>query len=155
MRNLVILLASMFGIGYIPVAPATAASAVMAALLYFLGQPSPAALAFGLPVLFLAGVVLSGRAESIWGHDAGKIVFDEIVGFLVTVALVRLDVFGGPGGGLLLAFFLFRFFDIVKPFPAGRSQGLPAGWGVMADDVIAGVYANLTLRLLAGLLAVR
>ena len=152
MQTLVIALASMCGIGYIPIAPATAASAVMALLLYLLGAPSPVVSAVCVPLLFLAGVAISSRAESIWGHDAGRIVFDEIVGFLVTVALVPLDAFGGMGGGLILAFFLFRFYDIVKPFPADRSQKLPRGWGVMTDDVIAGVYSNLTLRLLALLL---
>ncbi len=147
MREIVRLTTSMLGVGYFPVAPATAASAVMALLIFLIGLPSTVDYLVILPVLFFAGVYLSGVAEREWGKDSGKIVIDEIVGFLVSIAFIRFDGNVGLGGGLLLAFFLFRFYDIVKPFPANWGQSLSGGWGVMIDDVFAGIYANLTLRL--------
>jgi phosphatidylglycerophosphatase A len=123
MQRLVRLSASMLGVGYLPVAPATAASAVTLLLIYLIS---------------LAGLSLV---------PSTKIVIDEVVGIFVSIAFVPVDRIGGMGGGLVLAFFLFRFYDIVKPFPAGWSQRLSGGWGVMTDDVLAGVYTNVTLRL--------
>lgn len=93
-------------------------------------------------VFFFSGVRAATSAESVWGHDAHRIVIDEIVGAWVALLslprTVRIAVLG---------FFIFRFFDIVKPFPAHRSQRLPAGWGVMMDDLIAGIYTNVVLHL--------
>jgi len=93
-------------------------------------------------VLFFIGVRAATSAESLWGHDAGRIVIDEIVGMWAALLFlprtVRIAVLG---------FFIFRFLDIVKPFPAHRSQRLPAGWGVMVDDLIAGIYTNVVLHL--------
>ncbi len=146
MRAIVLPVASMLGIGYVPIAPATAASAVMALLLYLSGVPSYTTLVIVLPVLFLLGVFVSNRAEKEWGSDSGKIVIDECAGFFVTIAFIPSFYAGDIAGSLVLAFFLFRFFDIVKPFPVGRSQALPGGWGVMTDDLLAGVYANITIR---------
>ncbi len=139
------LITSMLGVGYFPIAPATAASALLAILVYFLGEPSAMVYQVGLPVLFLIGTYLSGVAEREWGKDARKIVIDEVLGFFVAIAFLST---GGDAGGLALAFFLFRFYDIVKPFPVGMSQRLPGGWGIMTDDLLAGIYANLTFRLL-------
>ena len=68
---------------------------------------------------------------------------DEVAGMLVTLMAVPVGV-----GGAVLAFALFRVFDILKPFPARHAERLPGGWGVMADDVIAGIYAQLVLRAL-------
>ena len=142
----------MLGVGYFPVAPATAASAVMALLIYLIGRPSTEGYMVILPSLYLSGVYLSGLAEREWGRDSGKIVIDEVLGFLIAVAFISFDDIGGGGSGLILAFFLFRFYDIVKPFPANWSQSLAGGGGVMTYDLIAGVYANLTLRVLTWLL---
>ncbi len=139
------LITSMLGVGYFPIAPATAASALLAILVYFLGEPSPMEYIIGLPALFLLGTYLSGVAEREWGRDSGKIVIDEVLGYFVAIAFLST---GDNSGGLVLAFFLFRFYDIVKPFPVGLSQRLPRGWGVMTDDLLAGFYANVTFRIL-------
>lgn len=82
--------------------------------------------------------------EKDWGHDSGRIVWDEVVGMMITVAAL-------PKEWLiyLVAFIVFRFFDILKPFPVNKSQNLPHGWGVMVDDVLAGIYANIVLQILA------
>ncbi len=97
-------------------------------------------------------VLVSGRAERWYGHDAKAIVIDEVAGMLVTfLAVVPAS---GPGGWALAlgaGFVLFRILDVVKPFPAGRAQDLPGGRGVVSDDLIAGLYANLLLRVVLAL----
>jgi phosphatidylglycerophosphatase A len=94
-----------------------------------------------LGVAFGVGVLASGRAEREFGHDAGPIVFDEVVGQWISLA-------GLPPTPLTLGagFLLFRIFDVLKPFPAGRSQSLPGGLGIMTDDLFAGLWAQLVLR---------
>jgi phosphatidylglycerophosphatase A len=94
-----------------------------------------------------AAIPVSTRAEHAYGHDAKAIVIDEVAGMLVTV-LWLLPAASAPARwlGLAAGFVLFRAFDVLKPFPAGRAQHLPGGFGVVLDDVIAGVYANLVLR---------
>jgi len=92
----------------------------------------------------LVGVWASGRAEEAWGRDAHRIVIDEVVGMWVAVAfLPKTSLTAG------LAFLIFRLMDIVKPFPAGLCQRLPGGWGVMADDIVAGAYAGLVTWLIS------
>jgi phosphatidylglycerophosphatase A len=137
----------MLGIGYIPIAPATVASAVLALLFYFLGVPSYTAFVIILPLLFFLGVYISNLAEEEWGSDSGRIVIDECAGFLVSIAFISSFYGENVAGNLILAFFLFRFFDIVKPFPIDRSQSLPGGWGVMTDDLLAGIYTNIMIRI--------
>src|SRR5262249_11912886 len=91
-----------------------------------------------------AGCWAGTIAEDHFGRaDPGQVVVDEVLGMLVTLFL-------NPVGwlGAILGFFIFRAADIVKPFPADRMERLPGGIGVMADDAIAAVYANLVLRLL-------
>lgn len=97
-----------------------------------------------LGVLLVAsaiGVYSAGRAAPEWGDDPGQVVIDEGVGFLFAVALLP------PSAGTVIAgFFVFRAFDIVKPPPARRLEALPGGWGIVADDVIAGLYSNAVIR---------
>jgi phosphatidylglycerophosphatase A len=150
-----ILIASGLGTGYSPVAPGTAGSAlgVGLAALYawaggfvrFEGLIFPALIL----ILFVVGVWASGRAEVIYGQkDCGKIVIDEVVGMLITLYLLPATWLY-----LTLGFFMFRLFDIVKPFPARRiDQRLGGGLGVMLDDVVAGIYANLCLQALGAVL---
>ena len=95
--------------------------------------------------LFFLGVWAAGRVEKTDGHDASIINVDEIVGMWLALSLIRQ---GTPWHGWVGAFALFRLFDILKPFPLGRAQTLPGGWGVMMDDVGAGIYAALSIRVL-------
>jgi phosphatidylglycerophosphatase A len=91
--------------------------------------------------LFFTGVPLATDLERVWGKDPGRVTIDEIVGTLITFFLNPVTVWG-----LGLGFLLWRFFDIVKlPF-IHRSQALPGGWGIMIDDVLAGICANCVLR---------
>tara|TARA_B100001123_G_C15318206_1_gene1026955 strand:- start:67 stop:504 length:438 start_codon:yes stop_codon:yes gene_type:complete len=131
--------------GFVPVAPGTVGSFAGLALVWLLrangwGWLEPALLAVVLSV----GVLASRVTETAYQRrDPGVIVIDEVAGMLVTLMAVPVGV-----GGAVLAFALFRVFDILKPFPARHAERLPGGWGVMADDVIAGIYAQLVLRAL-------
>jgi len=131
-----------------PFAPATFASFAFLPLVWFfvdLGIWWQAALTLAVAAL---GVPVCTRAERHYGHDAGAITLDEIAGMMVTFLFVP----AGDGMDrvflLLAGFFLFRVFDVVKPPPAGAAQRLEGGAGVMTDDLWAGAYANLVLRLL-------
>jgi phosphatidylglycerophosphatase A len=131
-----------------PVAPATAASFFMIPFVYlfWLGPALLQALIV-IAVIWFA-VLVSTRAETVYGHDAKAIVIDEVAGMLVTFLFV--PVVAEPRGRLLIllaGFVLFRIFDVLKPFPAGRAQRWPRGQGVVFDDVFAGVYANVFLRI--------
>jgi phosphatidylglycerophosphatase A len=89
------------------------------------------------------GVPVSTRAEKWFGHDGSPIVIDEALGMLITLFMLPKSI-----AIYAVGFLLFRVFDIVKPFPAGRAQALPGGWGVMMDDVLAAIYAHICLRIL-------
>jgi len=93
-------------------------------------------------VLFVFGIwICEVTARELGVPDHPAIVWDEIVGFQVTMFMAP------PGWGyLLLGFGLFRLFDIVKPYPIRRLEKLPGGWGIMADDVLAGIYAMVILQ---------
>jgi phosphatidylglycerophosphatase A len=97
-------------------------------------------------LIFVAiAIWIAGRAEILFeDRDARPIVIDEMVGFLITLLWLPLNFLT-----LCLGFVLFRLFDIVKPPPIGTvEKRLPSGWGVVLDDVLAGIFANVTLRLL-------
>lgn len=131
--------------GYFPVAPGTAGS-VAGLLVFGLIRWSDSPLAELLTILAATtlGVWSSTIAERHFHTvDPAPIVIDEVAGMLITLAFLPV---GWPGA--LVGFLLFRLFDIVKPFPAGTLERLPRGWGVMADDVVAGLYAHVALRAL-------
>jgi phosphatidylglycerophosphatase A len=109
--------------------------------------PTPwvsALVAAAAAVIFIVGVRGATAAELYFGRkDPGAVVVDEVVGqMIVLVALPR------PGvKGLLVAYLLFRAFDVIKPFPARRLEHLPGGWGIMLDDVAAGLWSLAALAL--------
>ena len=136
MRSLLRRLATMGPVGYAPVAPATAGSAVVAAIGWFVPVP-PLAVTLALIVVGTAlAVWIAGEAEKDLGHDAKPIVVDEVVGQSLALLFV-------PHSALAfaVAFVLFRIFDVWKPLGAREIQRLPGGLGVVADDVIAGLTA--------------
>jgi phosphatidylglycerophosphatase A len=93
--------------------------------------------------IFIAGTWSAGKVESEWGHDSNRVVVDEVLGMCITLLFVPLN-FITIASGLVL----FRFFDILKPLFIRKAEQLPKGWGVMFDDLLAGIYANLVLHLL-------
>lgn len=149
MTRLALWISTCAGAGYFPVAPGTAGSAVgllaLAALRTWGGAwwSEPAAIG----AVFVAGAWSAGRAEVHFGRtDPGQVVVDEVLGMLVTLALIPVGL-----SGALTGFVLFRVFDVIKPWPASRLEEVPGGLGVMGDDLAAGIYANVALRLVAWL----
>ncbi|HEX2608764.1 MAG TPA: phosphatidylglycerophosphatase A [Flavisolibacter sp.] len=145
MMELAKLTATFLGIGYIQKGAGTiAALMVCIAWYYFPVLGSNTGLSLSLIAFqLIVGVWSASRVEAIWGEDSNKVVIDETLGMSLTLFLIPINFWN-----LLWAFLLFRFFDILKPLFIRKAENLPSGWGVMADDVLAGVYANLIMQLL-------
>jgi phosphatidylglycerophosphatase A len=147
-REVVMFLAQGAYSGRAPVAPGTAGTAV--GVLVYLGvrRLSPEAYVLLCFLIVLIGMWIADRAEGLLGKkDHPSIVIDEIAGYLVAMFMV-------PHGWsfVIIGFLLFRIFDIIKPYPLKRLQNLHGGIGVMVDDIGAGIYANVVLRIVSGLL---
>ena len=152
MDRLARVIATFFGSGFFPIAPATFASAIVAGILYLLGSGNGSVSGFagrGHPLyegliivaLFPISVWSAHIAERSLGHDASPIVIDEVLGQMITLWFVPRSwpwVLGG--------FLLFRLFDIWKPLWANDAQKLPGGFGIVADDVLAGIYGAVVLQ---------
>ena len=138
-----------FGAGLSPVAPGTAGTLVAVPLYLFLAQLGLAAYLACVVILVVAGLWICGRsAEALGVHDHSGIVWDEMVGFLVTMV-------GAPVGWLWIAvgFVLFRFFDVLKPWPIRTvDRRVRGGTGIVMDDVLAGLYSLMILQVLATVL---
>jgi phosphatidylglycerophosphatase A len=133
--------ATVCGVGYTPVAPGTFGSAA-GLLLWWLLPSSPPVQAGAIVALFAVGSWSGSVAERHFGRtDPGQVVIDEVMGMIITLFLNPVGWMGALG-----AFLLFRIADIIKPFPANRLERLHGGVGVMADDAMAAIYANLVLR---------
>jgi len=141
--RLKVLLATGFGIGHAPVAPGTVGSVPGALLSLGLATAGGAwASLAGFAVVTAIGFWVSGHAALRFGaRDPRPIVVDEIAGQMLSLLLVPPTT-----ATIVLGFFLFRIFDVWKPYPARRLESLPGAWGIMADDLAAGVYANLALQ---------
>lgn len=138
------LVATGLGSGYSPIAPGTAGSLVGLALFWplrDLGLPVQLA---ALALLFVVGVKSStSLAAGVGRKDPGLVVVDEVAGMWTTLLLLPFT----PAVAAL-AFVAFRVMDVVKPYPARPLEALPGGWGIMCDDLMAGVYANLLVQVL-------
>lgn len=146
MKAMIVIFATGLGLGYTPKLPGTAGSLLGMLLVYVLAPLSwPLYLSVLIPLIIFASWV-SGQAEIIFQEkDSPKIVIDEIVGMLVTFIVVPLT---WPTA--IIGFVLFRLFDIVKPPPIHQLQKIKGGWGVVLDDVVAGVFANVILQVIVG-----
>ena len=146
MTRLAVFIATVGYCGYFPFAPGTVGSAaglLFYALVWWTGSP---VLEVGMILgLFAVGVWAGTTAERYFGGvDPGPIVMDEVVGMLITLAFIP----NLGWSGILTGFVLCRICDVIKPYPAGRFEEMHGGLGVMADDAMAAVYANISLRLL-------
>jgi phosphatidylglycerophosphatase A len=138
--------ATFFGSGYFPVAPATFASAIVAGILFLLGsgvagRGHPLVEGLVILALFPVSIASAHRAEKTLGHDASPIVIDEVLGQMITLWFVP-----RTWPWVLAGFLLFRVLDVLKPLGANKAQDLPGGWGIVADDVVAGFYGLLLLQ---------
>jgi phosphatidylglycerophosphatase A len=144
MSRLGVFVATCGYLGYVPIAPGTFGSA--AGLAVFLAVQRSGSVTVELAtiaVLFAIGIWSGTVAEHHFGGvDPGPIVLDEVVGMLITLALLPPVTLTGA----IVGFLVFRVLDVIKPWPAGGFEKLPGGLGVMADDGMAAVYGNLVMR---------
>jgi phosphatidylglycerophosphatase A len=138
------LLATALGAGYSPIVPGTAGSLVGVVTFWMLSGLPPLVQVAATLALFALGIAASSRTAVMVGRkDPGIVVVDEVVGQWATFLFLP---FAPWTAGL--GFLLFRIMDVFKPWPARDFESLPGGLGIMADDLMAGVYANLTLRVI-------
>jgi len=132
-------------VGFLPLAPGTFGSLVGIGVFFALG--SLVLQVVGMVVVTGLGIWAASRTERILGaKDPGKVVVDEVAGQMI--ALLPLSVFALGRGWIIVSFILFRLFDIFKPYPARRFEALRAGLGIMADDLVAGIYAGVIVAVL-------
>jgi phosphatidylglycerophosphatase A len=137
-------IASGLGAGLSPIAPGTAGSAVgLILFLPLIPLPLVWQIVATVAVTLLGVWASTVTARRLAAKDPGFVVVDEVAGMWITLLAVPLS-----WGAALAGFFLFRAMDVVKPFPARQFESFPGGWGIMADDVMAGIYANLVLQVL-------
>ena len=130
------------GSGYSPIAPGTAGSLVGLVLFWPLARrPAAQVLAATVALTLLAVLAAHHVAKVLGRKDPGLVVVDEVAGQWVSLLFLPLTL-----GTAVAAFLLFRLMDVLKPWPARDLEHLPGGWGIVADDIMAGVYANLLLR---------
>jgi phosphatidylglycerophosphatase A len=136
------LLATVFYVGYFPIAPGTAASAV-GFLLYFLLRGNIWAYSLVTVLITALGFLVAGRAERLFKrHDPSQVVIDEVSGILIALFLFPFKL---PLA--VLAFFIFRGMDAFKPPPADRFQKMSGSAGIMMDDIVAAIYTNIAFQL--------
>jgi|SRR4051812_19811370 len=148
MRRLGVFIATCGYIGYAPGAPGTFGSAAGLAVFYAVRRTGSSAVEIAVIVaLFLLGLWSGTEAEHYFGGvDPAPVVLDEVVGMLITLALLPVT----PAGAIV-GFLVFRLLDVYKPWPSAQLEHLPGGLGVMADDGMAAVYGNIVMRVLIAL----
>jgi phosphatidylglycerophosphatase A len=145
MRRLALFISTCGYVGYAPVAPGTFGSAAGLVVFYVVRSTGSTVVELSAIVLLFAVGIWSGTAAEhhFGGVDPGPIVLDEVVGMLITLALLPVSPMGA-----FVGFVVFRVLDVIKPFPSARFEKLPGGLGVMADDGMAAIYGNLVMRAL-------
>ena len=156
------------GVGYLPLAPGTWGS-LLAVGIYLLvrtgimNHPTetlPIVSPFGfltgellvIAIITSLGIWAASRTERVLEiKDPGKVVVDEVAGQLIALLPLPLTRVGPWPVLVIIAFLLFRFFDIVKPYPARKLESLSGGWGIMADDLVAGAYAAIIVGIMVAL----
>ena len=137
-------IASCLGIGYIK-GGGTIAAVVTCAIIWLLWYAvvSPWMFLLAGIGITLLGVFVGDKVEPYWGKDSYRVVIDEVAGMWITMLFIPPNFWL-----LIIGLVLFRFFDILKPLYIRKMEAIPGGWGVMMDDVLAGVYSNMILQLI-------
>ena len=145
MRHFILVLATGFGVGYSPIAPGTLGTLIAIPVYYFLSNIRSPLYEITLIGFFFLSVWVSQTAEIFFGkRDDQRIVIDEVMGFLITMLWIPRTI-----PFVIAGFFLFRFFDIVKLPPIRLLERVKKGYGVVLDDVLAGVYSNIILQVIS------
>jgi len=145
------IIATAFGAGYAPIAPGTAGALLGCVLLFaythFIGINNNTNFQIGFSLLIilttLVGVWATKNLQAEWGEDPSRVVIDEVIGVWINLLFVPLT-----WQNIAIGFVLFRFFDIAKPLGIRRMEAFENGWGVMLDDVLAGIYGNIVLQII-------
>lgn len=153
-KRISLIISTVLGVGYFPFMPGTIGTIAAFAIYHFL-LPDVIFSSIGSNLIFIAAVLVSSvlvipfinESEKELGHDSGKIVIDEVFGYFIAISFLPVGLITALAG-----FVFFRIFDIAKPEPVNKLQSLPGGWGVMADDIMAGVYANICCQILIRLI---
>ncbi|MFA5411126.1 MAG: phosphatidylglycerophosphatase A [Candidatus Omnitrophota bacterium] len=150
-RNSIIkIISTFFYVGYLPLIPGTFGS-IAGLFLFYLLHHNAFIYAASLLALMLLGFLTCGEAEQIFQKkDARYIVIDEVIGMLLSLLFIPYDI-----KLVVIAFFLFRLLDTLKPYPAGKLQGLRGSIGIISDDIIAGLYTNIILQAVLRLASLR
>ena len=136
------LFASALFSGYSPIASGTVGSMVALAFYFIPGFESLLIISTSILIVFILGIKTANTMEQRYGHDPAEVTIDEVVGMWISLFLLPKKIFI-----VIAAFFVFRFFDIFKPFPARKFDNMHGGFGIMMDDVIAGIYSNIIIQL--------
>ena len=139
------IIASVFGIGYVGKGGGTIA-ALFYCLVWLLlpaGYSNTLWQVIITIFIILIGVWSSNYVDKVWGKDSSKVVVDEVAGMAISLLYVPQNIFY-----IIIGLILFRFFDIVKPLGIKKLESLPKGWGVMADDILAGIYSLTVIQLI-------
>jgi phosphatidylglycerophosphatase A len=129
--------------GYIPAASGTLGSALAAAFYFIPGFESPFIIGLVILVVFILGIKTSSIMEEYYGHDPAEVTIDEMMGMWIALFFLPKTI-----PVVLVTFLIFRFFDIIKLFPANKFDSKPGGFCIMMDDVVSGIYANITIHFL-------
>lgn len=150
MKSIYRIIATTFGAGYSPLAPGTAGAIVGCLFLWIFNYfqilptyPNPLVFILLTVIITLLGIFVTNRLTADWGKDPSKVVIDELAGMWIAMIFIPFSWLN-----ILLAFILFRFFDIAKPLGIRKLESLKGGTGVMMDDVLAGIYANIVLQII-------
>lgn len=146
-RQLVTLIATGLYSGYLKPFPGTWGTIPAWLIAYFLIGGNWMMMLGAAIICSLLSVWAAGNAETYLGHDARKIVIDEWAGMFITLLFVPIGL-----ANFIIAFFAFRFFDVVKIPPARQAESMPGGWGVTSDDIVAGIQAGVATQLLLWLI---
>jgi len=136
-------LATIGPIGHVPKGGGSIAAVFAALCWYFFMGNNFTVQTCAVVIVFFVGVWVSNNLEKHWGKDSNKIVIDEVLGMMVSLLFLPISV-----ELVVIGFILFRFFDITKIFGIRKTERLPKGWGVMVDDLLAGIFSNLILQVL-------
>lgn len=131
-----------FYTGFIPRASGTFASVIALLLFLIPGFENPSILIFLISLAIVVGVKIANKFESVYGKDPSQFTLDEFIGTWITLLFIPKKIWY-----LVPAFILWRFLDIVKPFPANKLESLKGGWGVVLDDVMAGIYSFMIVQI--------
>ena len=137
-------ISTFFFVGYLPLIPGTFGSIAGLGLFYLLNGSSRLVYFLFILCIMVLGLLTSGRMEKLLSKkDPGCIVIDEVMGMLIALSFLPPEP-----KIIILAFFMFRILDTLKPYPAGRLQNMHGAVGVMGDDLVAGLYANIVLQVI-------